>query len=106
LLEQAQESLNAMEGVLAEHGEPPFDYNDDIVFHLVERAVHHAEVVALAVIPLGYVEIIKSPLLQVVDDPRAAEDKVMVLPCADVAQLRRVALEYGDDQARRKLFGL
>jgi hypothetical protein len=85
-------------------GVGPFDYDDDVVFELVERATAEAETVALAVLPLSYVEIIRSPLLRVVDS--VSDGRVMVFPCADVAQLRRVALELGDDRARRKLFGL
>jgi hypothetical protein len=105
LLESAQKSLDAMNGELAAIGKKPFNYDDETVFGLVERSVAAIETVALAVIPLGFVEVIQSPLLEVVGSDSSAR-RVMVIPCADVAQLRRVALQYGDDRAQRKLFGL
>ena len=106
LLEMAQETLDVWRRTLAEAGEKLFDYDDELIFDQVERAIEtEIEIIALAVLPLGYVEIIRSPLLQVVG-AGDGKGKVMVFPCADVAQLRRAALEFGDDRARRKLFGL
>jgi hypothetical protein len=104
LLEIAQEVLDALEATLAKNGLPMFDFNDNSVLYLVEQATSDYPTVALAVIPLGYVKIIRSPLLRAIGD--TSKIRAMVIPCADIAQLRRAALKYGDDRARRKLFGL
>jgi hypothetical protein len=82
-----------------------FDYSDKLVSDLTGRAVAAYDTVVLAVLPERCLEIIKSPLLWLVDDPLGGDKKISVIPCADADQVRRIALEYGDERARRKFTG-
>ena len=96
LLEMGKSSLAALKRV-------GFDGSDKQLLKLVERAVDDTETVALVLPAEGVVEIIKSSLLQLVDDRRAGNRSVRAIPCSSSDQLRRAALKYGDDRAKRKL---
>lgn len=84
LIDMGRDALAA----LKKHG---FEYSDEQVFGLVERAVDDHGLVALAVIHENRVLIIKY-----LPDGRG----VAVIPCADAGQVGRAALEYGDEMAR------
>jgi hypothetical protein len=95
LLEMGRSSLAALKRV-------GFDGSDKQLLKLVERAVDDTDTVALVLPAEGVVEIIKSSLLQLVDDPRAGNRSVgSYRAAAPINYSARPS--NGDDRAKRKL---